>query len=105
MRILYRSDGSTARADLSEEPWRTELEPQEREVMTAFLAALPNLPETIPLADGIGSYSLTSTGKWNYDDLPTMYAEYGWYVDAQSLLPWDTGSEPTPSRKRKFRPE
>jgi hypothetical protein len=44
-------------------------------------------------------------GKWIYEKEPTMFAEYGWCVDAESLLPWDTGSEPTPSRKRKLRPE
>jgi hypothetical protein len=87
MRILYRSDG-IAWVDLCEQPWRTELEPQEQEVLAAFWAALPDVLERIDLADGIGFFMLTSSGKWIYDDRPTMFAEYGWCSDVQSPLPW-----------------
>jgi hypothetical protein len=87
MRILYRHDG-TAWVDLREQPWRTELEPQEQEVLAAFSAALPDVLDRIDLADGIGFFTLTSSGKWIYDDRPTMFAEYGWCSDVQSPLPW-----------------
>lgn len=86
MRILYRD--REAWVDFSEEPWRAEVEPREQEVLTAFLATLPKVPDTIPLADGIGFYSLTSTGKWIYEERPTMFAEYGWCSDVKSPLPW-----------------
>jgi hypothetical protein len=93
VRILYRSDGSAARVDLSEEPWRTELDPQERELLVAFSAALPDIPEEIDLADGIGFYMLTHSGKWTQDQIPTMYAEYGLCVDFESPLPWPPPTE------------
>jgi hypothetical protein len=92
MRILYRSDG-TARVDLSEEPWRTEPEPQEREVLVAFSAALPDVPEEIDLADGIGFYTLSYAGKWTGEEPPTMYAEYGLCVAVESPLPWPPPTE------------
>lgn len=99
MRILYRN--REAWVDFGDHPWRTELEPQEQEVLSAFQAALPNPPETIPLADGIGFYCLTSNGKWDHDERSTMYAEYGWCTDAQSPLPWEAVSVP-PSKSRKL---
>jgi hypothetical protein len=87
VRILYRSDG-TVWIDLREQPWCTELQPQEQEVLAPFAAALPEVLERIDLADGIGFFTLTSSGKWVYDDRPTMFAEYGWCSDVQSPLPW-----------------
>jgi hypothetical protein len=86
MRILYRD--RAAWVDFSEHPWRTELEPQEQQVLAAFSAALPDMLDRIDLTDGIGFFSLISSGKWIYDDRPTMFAEYGWCSDVQSPLPW-----------------
>jgi hypothetical protein len=85
MRILYLD--RTAWADLSEEPQGYALDSREREALAAFSAALPNVPERIDLADGIGFFMLTSSGKWIYDEEPTMYAAYGLCVDVESPLP------------------
>jgi hypothetical protein len=91
MRILYRD--RKAWIDLSEEPWRTEPEPQKREVLVALSAALPDVPDQIDLADGIGFYTLSYSGRWTDDPGPTMYAEYGLCVDVESPLPWPPPTE------------
>jgi hypothetical protein len=96
MRILYRD----RKAWLDAVEQTAGLETQEREALAIFSAALPNVPASIDLADGILSYQLTSNDRVDDADEPTMVAEYQWNVDAQSPLPWEPASPSLPKKRR-----
>ena len=96
MKILYRD----RKAWLEPVEQSAGLEPQEREALAIFSAALPNVPTSIDLADGILSYQLISNDRVDDADELTMVAEYHWNVDAQSPLPWGPGSESQPKKPR-----